>query len=178
MEYNLMVNREKLSVQAVISKWAGISKGAGISQGHIQVQRENRSYEAEFVNVSDHQVLIHVNGKIFNAYVSHHGNTKTVVLRGRSYEIIDSDLMEETSSGKKSFLNTATVVASPMPAVVIGILVKIGDRVEKGQGLVIVSAMKMETTLFAPFEGRVSGIHANIGDKVMPTRILVDIEKD
>ena len=30
----------------------------------------------------------------------------------------------------------------------------------------------------APFDGRVSGIHANIGDKVMPARILVDIEKD
>ncbi|MDA8134349.1 MAG: hypothetical protein M0T82_06975 [Desulfobacteraceae bacterium] len=172
MEYNLMVNQEKLSVQSVISK------GAGISQGHIQIQMENRSCEAEFVNVSDHQVLIHVDGKIFNAYVSHYGNTKTVVLRGRSYEITDADLMEETSSGKKSFLNTASVVASPMPAVVIGILVKIGDRVEKGQGLVIVSAMKMETTLFAPFEGRVSGIHTNIGDKVMPARILVDIEKD
>jgi len=184
MEYNLMVNQEKLSVQAVISKWAGISKGAcvstgaGVSQGHIQIQRENRSYEAEFVNVSDHQVLIHVDGKIFNAYVSQNGNTKTVVLRGRSYEITDADLMEETSSGKKSFLNTTSVVASPMPAVVIGILVGMGDRVEKGQGLVIVSAMKMETTLFAPFDGRVSGIHANIGDKVMPARILVDIEKD
>ena len=172
MEYTLMVNQEKLSVQAVISKWAGVS------EGHIQIQRENRSYEAEFVNVSDHQVLIHVDGKIFNAYVSQNGSTKTVVLRGRSYEIIDSDLMEEPSSGKKSFLNTATIVASPMPAVVIGILVKIGDRVEKGQGLVIVSAMKMETTLFAPFEGRVSGIHAAVGDKVMPARILVDIEKD
>nr|NJM02389.1 hypothetical protein [Desulfobacula sp.] len=172
MEYNFMVNQEKLSVQSVISK------GDGISEGHIQIQMGNRSCEAEFVNVSDHQVLIHVDGKIFNAYVSHHGNTKTVVLRGRPYEITDADLMEETSPGKKSFLNTASVVVSPMPAVVIGILVKIGDRVEKGQGLVIVSAMKMETTLFAPFEGRVSGIHADIGDKVMPARILVDIEKD
>ena len=178
MEYNFMVNREKLSVQAAISNGAVISQGTGNSQGHIQIQMENRSCEAEFVNVSDHQVLIHVDGKIFNAFVSHHGNTKTVVLRGRSYEITDADLMEETSPGKKSFLNTASVVASPMPAVVIGILVKIGDRVEKGRGLVIVSAMKMETTLFAPFEGRVSGIHANIGDKVMPAHILVDIENE
>jgi 3-methylcrotonyl-CoA carboxylase alpha subunit len=178
MEYNFMVNREKLSIKSVISKEDGISKGDGISEGHIQIQMENHSCEAEFVNVSDHQVLIHVDGKIFNAYVSRQGNTKTVVLRGRSYEITDADLMEETSPGKKRFLNTASVVASPMPAVVIGILVKIGDRVEKDQGLVIVSAMKMETTLFAPFEGRVSGIHADIGDKVMPARILVDIEKD
>ena len=36
-----------------------------------------------------------------------------------------------------------------MPAVVIAVSVKEGDIVEKGQGVVVVSAMKMETTLFA-----------------------------
>jgi biotin carboxyl carrier protein len=101
-----------------------------------------------------------------------------VVVKGHSYEIEDADRMEESLPGKKSFVNMATIVASPMPAVVIGILVKPGDRVEKGQGLVIVSAMKMETTLFAPFAGMVSGINAKLGDKVMPTHILVDIEKE
>lgn len=165
MEYNLMVNQEKKCISAVIS------------DQHIRVQTESTLYDAGFVNVSDHQVLLTVDGKMFTAYILNNGNTKTVVLQGRSYEIRDADLIEETSSGKKSVLNTAAIVASPMPAVVIGILVKIGDRVEKGRGLVVVSAMKMETTLFAPFEGIVSGINANIGDKVMPAHILVDIEK-
>ncbi len=184
MEYNLMVNQEKLSIQAVISKGVVIfkgvviSQGAVISEGHIQIQRENSSYDAGFINVSDHQVLLNIDGKIFNAFVSHHGNTKTVVLQGQSYEIEDADLIEEDLPGKKSLLNTTTIVASPMPAVVIGILVKAGDRVEKGQGLIIVSAMKMETTLFAPFDGMISNINANIGDKVMPAQILVDIEKE
>ncbi|OGR28238.1 MAG: hypothetical protein A2277_13320 [Desulfobacterales bacterium RIFOXYA12_FULL_46_15] len=166
MEYNLMVNQEKKCINAVIS------------DQHIQVQTENALHDAGFVNISDHQVLLTVDGKIFNAFVSHHGNTKTVAIQGRSYEIRDADLIEETSSGKKSVLNAATIVASPMPAVVTGILVKTGDRVEKGRGLVIVSAMKMETTLFAPFDGTISGINAKPGDKVMPTQILVDIEKD
>jgi len=166
MEYNLLVNQEKKSIHAVISN------------RNIQVQMENIQYDAGFTPLSDNQILLNVDGKMFNAFVFTSGNTKTVIIKGRSYEIQDIDLLEPSSTGKKSTVNRGTIVASPMPAVVIGILVHIGDRVEKGQGLVIVSAMKMETTLFAPFGGIISGINAAIGDKVMPTHILVDIEKD
>ncbi len=166
MEYNLIVNQEKKSVHAVIS------------DRNITVQTENSPYEVSFVTLSDHQILLNMDGKIFNAFVSTQGNTKTVTIKGRSYEIQDADRIEPSLPGKKSLLNTTTIVASPMPAVVIGILARIGDRVEKGQGLVIVSAMKMETTLFAPFDGTISHINAAVGDKVMPTQILVDIEKD
>ncbi len=38
--------------------------------------------------------------------------------------------------------------------------------------------MKMETTLFAPFDGIVSKVNTKKGDKVMPADILVDIEKN
>jgi biotin carboxyl carrier protein len=60
--------------------------------------------------------------------------------------------------------------------VVVKILVAAGDDVRQGDGLVVVSAMKMETTLSAPFDARVAGINAAEGDKVMPGDILVDLE--
>jgi biotin carboxyl carrier protein len=56
--------------------------------------------------------------------------------------------------------------------------VSAGDAVVKGQAVVIVSAMKMETTLVAPFDGTVSKVNVAEGDKVMPGDVLVDIEKD
>ena len=64
-----------------------------------------------------------------------------------------------------------------MPAIVISILIQVGDKVKKGQGIIIVSAMKMETTLFAPFNGTVSKINTSVGNKVMPNDILIDIKK-
>jgi len=57
-------------------------------------------------------------------------------------------------------------------------MVSEGDDVEKGQGVVVVSAMKMETTLQAPFKGKVVQINVAEGDKVMPGQILVDIERE
>jgi pyruvate carboxylase len=65
-----------------------------------------------------------------------------------------------------------------MPAVVVRIQVSEGDSVKQGQGVIVVESMKMETTLTAPFNGRVRTVNVAVGDKVMPGRILVDIDRD
>ena len=67
-------------------------------------------------------------------------------------------------------------VTPPMPAVVTKVLVQVGDEVESGQALVVVSAMKMEMTLTAPHAGTVAAIHTAEGAKANPGDILVDIE--
>jgi len=69
-------------------------------------------------------------------------------------------------------------VTPPMPSVVLRILVKEGERVKRGQGIVVVSAMKMQTTLVAPTDGTVKKIHTKIDAKVAPGDILVEIEKE
>ena len=63
-----------------------------------------------------------------------------------------------------------------MPAVVIRILAAEGDPVDKGQSLMVLSAMKMEATLTAPYRGVVKKIHAAVGAQVMPGEILMEIE--
>jgi 3-methylcrotonyl-CoA carboxylase alpha subunit len=68
-------------------------------------------------------------------------------------------------------------VRPPMPAVVVKVLASVGDTVSRGQPLVVVSAMKMETTLVAPKDGTVSEIKAQEGDKVSPADVLVHIEE-
>jgi biotin carboxyl carrier protein len=68
-------------------------------------------------------------------------------------------------------------VRPPMPAVVVKVMVAVGDAVTRGQPLVVVSAMKMETTLVAPKDGMVSEIKVKEGDKVSPADILVGIEE-
>lgn len=47
------------------------------------------------------------------------------------------------------------VVSSPMPGRIVKVLVKVGDEVKQGQGLVVVEAMKMENELKSPKHGRV-----------------------
>ncbi|HUU02876.1 MAG TPA: biotin/lipoyl-containing protein [Myxococcota bacterium] len=66
-------------------------------------------------------------------------------------------------------------VTPPMPAVVVRILSEPGQHVERGQALVVVSAMKMETTLVAPRDGVVLAVNVAEGDKVSPGQVLVEL---
>ena len=67
-------------------------------------------------------------------------------------------------------------IAAPMPGQVLRVLVATGDRVEKGQTLLVVEAMKMQIELAAPHAGTVLSIAVAPGDKVLPGVPLVEID--
>ena len=54
--------------------------------------------------------------------------------------------------------------------------VKEGDKIQEGEPLATLSAMKMETVIPAPSSGVVSHIAVNIGDKVEGDDLIVEIE--
>ena len=166
MEYRLKVNEETLPVEVENSGNDG-----------FRAQIGDRVYDVGVEIVSDHQIHLNVNGRRVNAYVCEQDNGKIIFIKGRTWFVSDADLAEQTGTRKKGPGAGLQEVTPPMPAIVISVAVTQGDVVKKGQAVVIVSAMKMETTLFAPFDGTVKKVNVCEGDKVMPGDILVDIEK-
>jgi biotin carboxyl carrier protein len=67
-------------------------------------------------------------------------------------------------------------VTPPMPSIVVAVLVSEGQRVERGEPLVVVSAMKTESQLASPVAGYVRAVRASVGAKVRPGEILVEVE--
>ena len=67
-------------------------------------------------------------------------------------------------------------VGAPMPGEVLEVKVKVGERVHKGQPVVIMSAMKMEMVVQAPLDGVVKNIAAEKGMKLQGDDLLMDIE--
>lgn len=67
-------------------------------------------------------------------------------------------------------------VGAPMPGSVMDIRVKVGDKVEKGAPLVVLSAMKMEMVVQSPIAGTVKQIDINIGMKLEGEDLLLIIE--
>jgi biotin carboxyl carrier protein len=67
-------------------------------------------------------------------------------------------------------------VAAPMPGKVVRVLVKVGDRVEAGQGLVVVEAMKMQNEIRSPKSGIVERVLANEGQAVNNGDVLVWVD--
>ncbi|MBW3578220.1 MAG: ATP-grasp domain-containing protein [Actinobacteria bacterium] len=70
------------------------------------------------------------------------------------------------------------VMRSPSPAVVISLAVSPGDRVEAGQTVCVLEAMKMETAVEAPYAGRVRSIDVNENVQVDAGAILARIERE
>ncbi|WP_029903963.1 biotin/lipoyl-containing protein [Prevotella sp. 10(H)] len=67
------------------------------------------------------------------------------------------------------------VVKSPLPGIVIGIQVNVGDEVKKGQTVAMLEAMKMENAIQAPIDGKVTEIYVNQGDSVLEGVALLTI---
>jgi 3-methylcrotonyl-CoA carboxylase alpha subunit len=69
-------------------------------------------------------------------------------------------------------------VRSPLPGKIIDLRVKAGDRVSKGQPLLVLEAMKMEHTLTAPTDGTVKSVRYAVGEQVTEGAELVEFEED
>ncbi len=67
-------------------------------------------------------------------------------------------------------------LTAPMPGMVVALHVKEGDKVESGQRLVVLEAMKMEHTLCAPHAGKVKEIYFPVGQQVVEGDELMVIE--
>jgi 3-methylcrotonyl-CoA carboxylase alpha subunit len=165
MEYRLRTNKNDILSYPVESG----------ERGSFRLVRDDGVVEVDYTTISPYHLHLVIDGVGVNAYICPDGQGQTVLINGISYYLEDADRRPVV---KKAARTAPTQVTAPMPAVVVSVLVSEGTRVAKGDGLVVVSAMKMETTLTAPYNGLVTAVNTSEGEKVMPGIILVDIEKE
>ena len=67
-------------------------------------------------------------------------------------------------------------VKSPLPGVILDIKVKEGDVVKKGQTVIILEAMKMENSINADRDGKITAIKVSKGESVLEGTDLIIIE--
>ena len=107
------------------------------------------------------------------ARVSRQGDDYLVTVRGRQIQIHIEDQRDSSHRNGSRADSGMAKVLSPMPGKVVRVLVVAGDLVEKGQGLVVVEAMKMQNEMKSPLAGIVQQVQAEIGATVMANQILV-----
>ncbi len=66
-------------------------------------------------------------------------------------------------------------LSAPMPATVRAIAIAPGDRVARGDTLIVLEAMKMELPLKSPVDGVVVSVACQVGDLVQPGIPLVEL---
>lgn len=99
-------------------------------------------------------------------------------LNGQAREIKVRDhsaVITEQRRPKANPQNPSHLGAS-MPGKVLKVLVEVGDKVKKGEHLLISEAMKMETTIQAPMDGKVKEVYVRAGEAIEAGDLLLEID--
>jgi biotin carboxyl carrier protein len=141
---------------------------------------DGQPYDVEISEPEPHVYLIKKNGKIFEAYVASGDSPdgpKKVTIRGREIEVrlIDPKRLRG-SGGAGEHGDGLAEIKTAMPGKVVRILSEPGSTVQKGAGVLVVEAMKMQNELKAPKNGTVKEIRVSEGETVSAGDILALIE--
>lgn len=85
---------------------------------------------------------------------------------------------ESEGGSKRGRASEPGHVTTAMPGNIVDVLVKVGDVVKAGQGVLVTEAMKMENEITANIAGTVTAVHVKKGDRVTPGEVLVEIEAE
>jgi pyruvate carboxylase len=94
----------------------------------------------------------------------------------RSTNVRDLSLEPEEKSRPKADRNDPAAIGAPMPGLVVTVAVKLGDKVAAGAKLLTLEAMKMETTLYAERDGKVTELLVTPGTQVDTNDLLLRLE--
>ena len=150
----------------------------------VEVERHGSGYrvrigerwlEADLVDAGGFvRVLRLADGTQYSLIHHREGNQHHVTLSGSTIqvEVIDPLALRRT---REDDMGAGGVVKALMPGRVVRVLVNKGDTVQKGSGVLILEAMKMENEIQAPIAGVIDQIFVSAGDTVDGGADLVHI---
>jgi biotin carboxyl carrier protein len=127
-----------------------------VGPASFSVLLENRSFDFDVVRDGEEIVV-----------TSRHGSTRL--------SVVDS-ARRTTRGGQKREHKGPAQIKAQMPGRIVNVLVKAGDEVKEGQGVVIVEAMKMENEVKTPKAGKVAEVKVAAGQTVEKGALMVVIE--
>lgn len=145
----------------------------------VYLAREGAALAVE-VDGETHKVDVHSDKDTFTVKVGDRTfkvklDGAQVVVDGDAYALNVTDVRSAGAPGQHG-PKGAGDVKPPMPGKVVAIKVKAGDKVEAGQTLLVLEAMKMQNELSAPGAGTVKDVKVSVGQNVETKDVLIVIE--
>lgn len=134
---------------------------------------DGREYSIEASEPEPGVFLLKHDGRVYEAFA----DAKSVTLRGTTSDISVTDPKRLRGSGRSGGADSGHAeIRTAMPGKVVRILKAEGDNVAKGEGVIVVEAMKMQNEMKAPKDGTIGEIKVAEGDTVGAGDVLVVID--
>ena len=165
-EYVVTIDENKLSIN---------------QKSEDTVEVDGRLYDSKITKLSDHTYKLKLENKIFHVTANKIANGNyAFLIDGHYFETnVRTKLEEEITKmlNNSAMQNGAADVKSPMPGLILKVHKKHGDKVNIGDPLFLLEAMKMENEIKSNTEGYISNINIKKGDSVEKNQILMSIKQ-
>ena len=147
-----------------------------LEDGRVSADVGGRAYDLEVRQPQPGAYLFFLNNDVHECRVNERPASFAVSIRGRNYEVTIVDL-KRLRSGQNSDRHQHGVaeILAPMPGKIVRVQTEAGASVEKGAGVVVVEAMKMQNEMKSPRAGVVVSINVKPGDTVNAGDVLAVI---
>ena len=151
-----------------------------LDDGRIAAEVGGRVYDLEVREPEPGSYLFLHGAEVHDCRVTQRAGSKEVFdvsIRGRNYAvtIVDPKRLRSGPNSDRHLHGIAEILA-PMPGKVVRVQLEAGAAVEKGAGVVVVEAMKMQNEMKSPRAGVVVSINVKAGDTVNAGDILAVVE--
>jgi biotin carboxyl carrier protein len=146
---------------------------AGRGNGHIRYEIDGRAVEANALEVEPGIYSILIGGASFEARVEPNVTGLRITIAGREYPVEIRDPRQwRRNRGAAIEAEGSQRVMAPMPGKVVRVLVKAGEAVEAGKGILVVEAMKMQNEVRSPKSGKIERLLVSEGQAVSAGEVL------
>ncbi len=148
----------------------------GLGEGGVTLDGAPVEVDLQSIDGGFHYSLL-VGAASHEVFVEHCQDVCFVTLGAQRYRVQVEDERARRAGERRAALEEAgeAAVVSPMPGVVVAVLVEAGQEVRAGEGLLILEAMKMENEIRAPRTGVVEAVGVAPGQRVNQDDLLVRI---
>lgn len=130
-------------------------------------------YNVDINEVEGQEIKLNVNGTDYNVTVDTEVKQKPVVKRPTSKAAPAAAPAAAAPAPAAS--GAGTKVTTPLPGTILDVFVNVGDKVNAGQRVVLLEAMKMENNIECDVAGTVTEVKCRKGDSVLEGDVLVVI---
>ncbi len=133
---------------------------------------DNHVYEIELEDIQSRPVIAFVEGQRFEVWPESAGKPESQASIAPNISIPDSSPAESHFNGMGQEAKS-NEVTSPLPGLIVTVLVKPGDKVSHGHELCTLEAMKMKNAIRANREGIIETVAVQVGDQVSHGQLLL-----